>query len=84
MIVAYVEAIMISEPDIIVDSEEDLITTNQLAAILKVHPQTVHRMRQTGEGPPFERLGPRIIRYKRKKVAQWREQRCHKSTAEYT
>ena len=36
-----------------------------------------------GYGPPFERLGPMLIRYSRRKVLAWLDERSHLSTDEY-
>ena len=36
-----------------------------------------------GYGPPFERLGPMLIRYSRRKALKWLDERSHRSTDEY-
>jgi predicted DNA-binding transcriptional regulator AlpA len=66
-----------------VGSDDDLLTTPAMAAWLGVSVQWLEIARHKGYGPPFERLGPRIIRYSRAKGKAWLDERSHRSTAEY-
>ena len=45
------------------DSAPPLLTTRDVAAWLRVHPETVERWRRTGEGPRFRRLTGGAVRY---------------------
>lgn len=48
-----------------------LMTTREVAAFLRVHPSTVVRWRQVGEGPPVIWVAPSIPRYARAQVVEW-------------
>lgn len=54
---------------------EQLLTTEQLAAITGISRQTYEgwRCRKDG-GPSFKKLGPQIIRYRWADVCAWRDQ----------
>jgi predicted DNA-binding transcriptional regulator AlpA len=62
---------------------DDLISTKELATWLGLSEQWVEIGRHRGYGPPFLRLTPRRVRYRRCDVLAWLEQRRHQSTAEY-
>ena len=49
----------------------DLLTEEETATILQVHRATLSRWRQRGGGPPFVRLGPKLIRYRRSELRAW-------------
>ncbi len=61
----------------------DLLTTQEEAAWLGVSTQWLEIGRAKGYGPPFERLGPRHIRYRVNKTIKWLDDRSHQCTAEY-
>jgi len=50
-------------------STDEFLTTEETAKLLKVTTMTLAQWRYRGDGPPFMRLGPRLIRYSRKTVA---------------
>ncbi len=62
---------------------DELLTTDQLAAWLGVSPDFLEIGRHKGYGPDYLRLGPRCIRYTRGKVREWLQQRAHAWTGEY-
>jgi predicted DNA-binding transcriptional regulator AlpA len=64
-------------------SPDDLLTTIQVAVWLGMRAQTLEIWRCQGKGPPFVRLGPRCVRYKRSIVLAWLFERKCASTAEY-
>jgi hypothetical protein len=64
-------------------NDDDLLTTPDTAEWLQTSEQWLEIGRVKGYGPPFERLAPKIIRYRRGKVRKWLDQRSHFSTAEY-
>lgn len=48
----------------------DLLTSEEVAELLRVSLRTVHGWRTDGEGPPFVQHG-RIVRYRRDALGQW-------------
>ena len=62
---------------------DDLLTTEETAAWLGVSRQWLEIGRSKGYGPPFARVGPRHIRYRRDRTIQWLEERMHRCTSEY-
>jgi excisionase family DNA binding protein len=52
----------------------ELLTPEEVAELLKVHPGTLENWRVRGEGPPFVKLGNKRrspVRYRRKDVDDW-------------
>jgi predicted DNA-binding transcriptional regulator AlpA len=62
---------------------DELLDTEEVAAWLHVSMQWLEIARHHGYGPPFTKLSPRMIRYKRSDVLAWLNTRKHASTAEY-
>lgn len=62
---------------------DDLLTTSKTAEWLKVSVQWLEIGRHKGYGPPFKRLSPSQIRYKRADVLGWLEERSFRATSEY-
>jgi predicted DNA-binding transcriptional regulator AlpA len=62
---------------------DDLLTTEQVAQWLQCSTQWLEIGRHEGYGPPWRRLGPRMIRYHRGDVIEWLRSRAHSSIAEY-
>lgn len=55
-----------------IGSDEDLITTEQLATMLSVPVGRLKKARVTGDdGPPFMKLGKRLVRYRLGDVRDW-------------
>ncbi len=61
----------------------DLLTTEETAAWLGVSRLWFEIGRSKNYGPPYVRIGPRHIRYKRSDVIRFLEDRTHRCTAEY-
>lgn len=61
-------------------SDDDLITTRELAAWLGVSVLWVELGRSKKYGPPFVKLGPRMIRYVRGDVRRWLQSRIRTAT----
>lgn len=61
----------------------DLFSTRQLAAWLGISTQWLEIGRSKNYGPPFLRLAPRMVRYRRADVLAWLATRTHACTAEY-
>ena len=64
-------------------SSEILLTVEDAAARLKISKHTLNRWRVTGEGPPFIKYGPRLIRYQEAALDEWAAERTRASTSEY-
>ena len=64
-------------------SDEVLLTEEEMAAWFRCSKQWLRAARSGGYGPPFERLGPMLIRYVPSKVKVWLRGRSHRSTSEY-
>jgi len=60
-----------------------LMSTKELAQFLGVSEQWVATARHKGTGPPYEYLGPRMIRYRPINVKRWLDLRTRQRTAEY-
>lgn len=58
-----------------------LLTPNELAARLKIHPVTLRRWRGTDRGPKWIKLGDRpgsAVRYELSEVEAWEQQEQQK------
>ena len=54
--------------------EEELMTEQEVADLLRVGLSTVKRLRVAGKGPRYVRISERVYRYKRQDVLEWIEQ----------
>lgn len=61
----------------------DLLSTRETAAWLRVSTQFLEIGRSKGYGPPFRRLAPQVICYRRGDVLAWLDERLHRSTDDY-
>ncbi len=61
----------------------NLLTVDEAAARVKVSKHTLNRWRITGEGPPFIKYGPRLVRHAQETLDAWAEARQCGSTSEY-
>lgn len=64
------------------DDAEDLLTVPEAAAFLRTSKSYLDKSRLTGDGPPFFRIGRKII-YSRRLLKRWLKDRQYRSTAEY-
>lgn len=64
-------------------SAQTLLTVEEAAARVKISKHTLNRWRVTGEGPPFVKYGPRLVRYVESVLDEWAQNRQHGSTSEY-
>ncbi|HVC53720.1 MAG TPA: helix-turn-helix domain-containing protein [Stellaceae bacterium] len=62
---------------------DELLSTSDVAELLSVSGQWLEIGRSKGYGPPFIKLGPRRVRYRRQDLIEWLAGRRHRSTAEY-
>ena len=58
----------------------ELLTTNEVARLLRVNPSTVRRWRLDGVGPRHIKIGG-VYRYPRPLLAEWIDQRVRASVA---
>lgn len=62
-------------------SQPDL-TPEQVAKELQTSLYNVRKMRMRGDGPPYYRLTPRVIRYPREGLESWKQSRTVNATCE--
>ena len=61
--------------------QPQLLNVMECAALLRCAPQTLNNQRVRGDGPPFCRLGSRIV-YRRESVLKWVEEHEVNSTTQ--
>lgn len=59
------------QPAIAETAAVEFIDDRRVATLLDVKPGTVRSWRQRGGGPPFHRVGRRLVRYRRSEVVAW-------------
>lgn len=50
---------------------DELLTTEQVAALLNLAPVTLAGWRSSGAGPPWLKLARRVVRYRRSDLEAW-------------
>jgi hypothetical protein len=63
--------------------DDELLDSAQLAEWLQCSVQFVEILRGRDDGPDFERIAPKVIRYRRGSIRTWLRQREIRSTAQY-
>ena len=62
------------------------LTTEEAAALVRLSPRTLERLRLTGDGPKFHKVGPgkqsRVL-YQREELEVWLTSFAFRSTSEY-
>jgi predicted DNA-binding transcriptional regulator AlpA len=61
---------------------KEILTTKEAAALLGCSTQYLEIARVRGDGPPFAKIGSRLIRYKRSTLLDWATKREFKSTSD--
>ena len=61
---------------------DELLTVEEAATRLKISKHTLNRWRVTGEGPPFVKYGPRLVRYLETALTDWEQRRTRRSTSD--
>ena len=59
------------------------LTVPQAADHLRVSKNHLDKLRVSGRGPPFARLGRRKVLYRRSDLDKWVDERIYKSTSQY-
>jgi predicted DNA-binding transcriptional regulator AlpA len=62
--------------------QSQLITTAQAATIVRLSPNTLDKMRVTGRGPKYLKVGRRVF-YRPEDLDAWLNSNAHSSTSEY-
>lgn len=62
--------------------DDGLFKTRQAAEFLNTTDRQLEIWRQTGGGPPFVKLSPRAVRYRKYDLEKWIESRIKTSTAQ--
>ena len=60
---------------------ETFLTQEEAARVLRLSPRTLERHRLTGNGPPFVKIGRRVL-YRRSDIDDWAESHTFGSTSE--
>lgn len=50
---------------------DELLTFREVAAILKLNPQTMIEWRRSDRGPKWVRIGQKTVRYRRSDLEAW-------------
>ena len=64
-------------------SDDELLTTREVADWLRVSPEWLEIGRGKNYGPRFKRLGPTVIRYQRGTVREYLKEREYAHTKQY-
>jgi hypothetical protein len=67
----------------LIGDDDELLSTPQTAMLLGVSVPFLEIGRSAGYGPPYCRVTPRLVRYRRGDLRQWLRQRTFTSTAQY-
>jgi excisionase family DNA binding protein len=59
-----------------------LMTPKQAAEYLQLSMSTLAKMRMRGDGPPYNKTGPKAVRYRIAELDAWLEERLIQSTSE--
>ncbi len=62
--------------------EDALLREPEAAAFLGFTPRTLQAWRQRGQGPVFVRISARAIRYRKKDLNRWAQDRLRSSTSD--
>jgi predicted DNA-binding transcriptional regulator AlpA len=54
--------------------DEELMKEEDVAKLLLISHSSMKRLRASGDGPPYIRVSPRVVRYRRRDVLEWMEQ----------
>jgi hypothetical protein len=73
-----VDELLASTPDL-----DQLMSTHQVAHLTETSHQFWESLRHDGTGPPYVKIAPRAIRYRREDVLAFLRERVHRHTQEY-
>lgn len=69
-------------PDNLRREPDRLLRESEAAMLLGFTRRALQAWRQRGGGPPFVRISSRAVRYRRRDLVAWAEERIHRSTSE--
>jgi predicted DNA-binding transcriptional regulator AlpA len=61
---------------------ERLLSVSEVAVLTGLSASFLNKLRLSGGGPPFAKLGRRVV-YRHAKVVAWVDEQSHRSTSEY-
>lgn len=64
------------------DYLDRLLTVEQAAAFLNLRPRTLNKWRVIGGGPAYIAISNRAIRYRRRELVAWANERWRRSTSD--
>lgn len=64
------------------EDPEQLLTERQAGDLLGLTPRALQAWRYRGGGPKFVRISSRAVRYRRRDLMEWVEERVRNSTSE--
>jgi predicted DNA-binding transcriptional regulator AlpA len=56
-------------------NEKEFLSQVEASALIGVHVNTLNKLSKGPDGPPYARLTPRLLRYKRSDLLAWLESR---------
>lgn len=56
------------------EPDDAILTDEQLALMWKLSPSTLRHWRSANEGPPYFKLGGRLVRYRWSEVQAWMDE----------
>ena len=62
---------------IVMEPTEPLVDQNVAAEHLSVSPRTLEHWRRVNQGPPYVKLGTRIVRYRISEIQNWLASTTH-------
>lgn len=62
-------------------SEKHFLSQKEAASYLGLHQNTLNKLSKTPDGPPYSRIGARLLRYKRTDLDAWMASRCQGEAA---
>lgn len=51
----------------------EVYTTKDVARLLGVSVKTIMKLRRRKDGPPYVKIGPKLVRYPKDKFIKWKE-----------
>ncbi len=64
------------------EHRDSLLVTSEAAFLMGLSHRTLEALRLRGGGPPFVKVTSRAVRYRRRDVLEWIEQRIRRSTSD--
>jgi len=62
---------------------KERMCSKEAAAYLGLHPSTLAKLRMSGDGPEFQKVGRKVL-YSPSALETWLQSRTYRSTSQYT